>query len=428
MVNPQHGRAESTTPDPGTHSTGLPEEPTLYEFLTRLVSDPAARSAFDADPQATLDQAGLGGMSATDVLHASSLVLDYAPVEVVTEYGRSLQSSVEKFAASAQAVAFNQLHPAHPLDQEDHMLQNIAPQPEDFGKDNDVDATLPAPAPAPSHNTDVDVDVEQNDSHNLISIHHVLSDNSVGNDNIIGSVVGNTVGQVGDSLDLGDVTNTIGNSVSEVNQTANHVFDTSVDLTAGAGSIVYGDVTNLVGNVTNGDVTNVVGDVTNVAGDLNVGNVLGDVTNGDVTEIVANAPVVGDVVGDVTNVVGNAPVVGDVVGNVTSGDITNVTGVVGDVTNVAGDLPVVGEVTGVVGDVAGNVPVVGDALGTVAGGDVSALPVDDVTSALPVDDVTSALPTEPVEAVTGTVGSLPVVGEVADTATSALPLDVDGLL
>ncbi|MER7011023.1 IniB N-terminal domain-containing protein [Saccharopolyspora sp. NPDC000359] len=416
MVSPQHGRAESTTPDPGTHSTGLPEEPTLYEFLTRLVSDPAARSAFDTDPQATLDQAGLGGMSATDVLHASSLVLDYAPVEVVTEYGRSLQSSVEKFAASSQAVAFNQLHPAHPLDQEEQsMLQNSPAQPEDFGKDNDVDATLPAPAPAPSNNTDVDVDIEQNDSHNLISIHHVLSDNAVGNDSIIGSVVGNTVGQVGDSLDLGDVTTTVGGAVTEINQTANHVFDTSVDLTAGAGSLVYGDVTNLVGNVTTGDVTNVVGDVTNVAGDLNLGNVLNNVTTGDVTEIVSNAPVVGDV----TNVVSNAPVVGDVVNNVASGDITNVTGVVGDVTNVAGDLPVVGEVTGVVGDVAGNVPVVGDALGTVAGGDVHALPVDDVTA---------AIPAEPVEAVTDTVGSLPVVGEVADTATSALPLDLDGLL
>lgn len=424
MMNPQHatGRAESSTPDPGTHSAGLPEEPTLYEFLTRLVSDPAARSAFDTDPHATLDQAGLGGMSATDVLHASSLVLDYAPVEVVTEYGRSLQSSVEKFAASSQAVAFNQLHPAHPLDQEEQsMLQNTPAQSDDFGKDSDVDATLPAPAtPAPGNNTDVDVDIEQTDSHNLISVHHVLSDNSVGNDNIIGSVVGNTVGQVGDSLDLGDVTNTVGNAVTEVNSTATHVFDTSVDLTAGAGSLVYGDVTNVVGNTVGGDALNIVGDlnVGNVLGNVG-GNVLGNVTNGDVTEIVANAPVVGGVVSNVGDTVTNAPLVGDVVSNVTSGDISSVTGVVGDVTSVAGDVPVVGDAAGVVGGVVGEVPVVGDALGTVAGGDVSMLPVDDVTA---------AVPAAPVEAVTDTVGSLPVVGEVADTATSALPLDLDGLL
>lgn len=403
MMNPQHatGRAESSTPDPGTHSASLPEEPTLYEFLTRLVSDPAARSAFDTDPQATLDQAGLGGMSATDVLHASSLVLDYAPVEVVTEYGRSLQSSVEKFAASSQAVAFNQLHPAHPLDQEEQsMLQNTPAQSDDFGKDSDVDATLPAPAPAPapSNNTDVDVDIEQNDSHNLISVHHVLSDN--------------TIGQVGDSLALGDVATTIGGAVTEINATATHVFDTSVDLTAGAGSLVYGDVTNLVGNTVSGDTLNIVGD-------LNVGNVLGDVTSGDVTEIVANAPVVGDVVSNVGNTVTNAPLVGDVVSNVTSGDLTGVTGVVGDVTSVAGDLPVVGDVAGVAGGVVGEVPVVGDALDTVASGDVSILPVDDVTA---------AVPAAPVETVTDTVGSLPVVGEIADTATSALPLDLDGLL
>lgn len=148
MANSQHetGRAESSTPDPGTHSAGLPDQPTLHEFLTRLVSDPAARSAFDADPRATLDAAGLGDMSATDVLQATSLALDYAPVEVVAEYGRSLQSSVEKFAASSQAVAFNELHPAHPLEQEEQsMLQNTPAQPGDFDKDNDVDANLPAP-------------------------------------------------------------------------------------------------------------------------------------------------------------------------------------------------------------------------------------------------------------------------------------------
>ncbi|MGW1678575.1 IniB N-terminal domain-containing protein [Saccharopolyspora sp. NPDC002376] len=476
MASPQHAtdRAESSTPDPGTHSAGLPDQPTLYEFLTRLVSDPASRSAFDADPQATLDQAGLGAMSATDVLHATSLVLDYAPVEVVTEYGRSLQSSVEKFAASSQAVAFNELHPAHPLDQEEQSMLQNTPQPADFGKDNDVDANLPEPQ-APANNTDVDVDIEQNDSHNLISIHHVLSDNNISIGNGNGNIVGNTVGQVGDSLDLGEVAGVAGDvvygSVTEINGTANHVFDTTVDLTAAAGSTVYGDVTNMVSNVSTGDVTN-------IAGDLNVVNILGDVTNvagdlngGNVTEIVANAPVVGDVVGQVGEIATNAPVVGDVVTNVgdtvtnapvvgdiantaLTGDITDVTGVVGgvagNVTSIAGDVPVVGDAVGVVGGVASNVPVVGDAVGAVAGsGDVSALPIDDATSVLPVDDVTSALPLDdvtsvlpvddvtsavpaaPLETVTDTVSSLPVAGDlvggVADTATSALPLD-HGLL
>ncbi|MEV0704219.1 IniB N-terminal domain-containing protein [Saccharopolyspora sp. NPDC050389] len=427
MVNPQHatGRAESSTPDPGTHSTtGPSDEPTLYEFLTRLVSDPAARSAFDSDPQATLDQAGLGGMTATDVLQATSLVLDYAPVEVVTEYDRSLQSSVEKFAASTQHVAINQLHPAHPNEQEDlSMLKN--PAPADFGKDSDVDATLPAPSvpavPATPAGDNVDIDVRHNDtdSHNFISIHDIASGNDIANGNIVGSVVGNTVGQVGDSLALGDVTNVVGNTVSEVNQTATHVFDTSVDLTAGAATVVHGDVTNVVDNSTNIDVLNVVNEAP-VVGDIanNVTNVLGDVTtnvsNGDLTSVVTEAPVVGNVVGDVTSVATNIPVAGDLVGNVAGGDITNVTD---NVTGVVGDVPVVG---GVVDGVVGGV----------AGGDVHALPVDDVTSALPVGDVTSALPVGDVASALPAPSDLPVVGDLAGGAvegvTSALPLD--GLL
>ncbi|MEU5852817.1 IniB N-terminal domain-containing protein [Saccharopolyspora shandongensis] len=411
MVNPQHA-AESSTPNPGTHSTSGPsDEPTLHEFLTRLVSDPAARSAFDADPQATLDQAGLGGMTATDVLQATSLVLDYAPVEVVTEYDRSLQSSVEKFAASTQHVAINQLHPAHPNEQEDlSMLKNPAPA-EDFGKNGDVEPTIPAvpavPAtPAPSNNVDIDVRHNDTDSHNFISIHDIASGNDIANGNVIGNVVGNTVGQVGDSLSLGDVTNVVGNSVSEVNQTATHVFDTSVDLTAGAATVVHGDVTNVVDNSTNIDVLNVVNEAP-VVGDIasNVTNVLGDVTtnvtSGDVTSIVANAPVVGNVVGDVTSVATNIPVAGDLVTNVAGGDITNVTD---NVTGVLGDVPVVG----------GVVDTAVDTVGGIAGGDTSG-----VVHALPIDDAAGALPLP--------TPDLPVVSDVAggalDTVTSALPLD-----
>ncbi|MGP4018365.1 IniB N-terminal domain-containing protein [Saccharopolyspora sp. 5N708] len=427
MVNPQQatGRAESSISDPGTHSAaGLPDQPTLYEFLTRLVSDPAARSAFDADPQATLDQAGLGGMTATDVLQATSLVLDYAPVEVVTAYDRSFQSSVEKFAASTQHVAINQLHPAHPFEQEEQsMLQSTPAQPADFGKSNDVDATLPAPAPATSHN--VDIDIENTDSNNLISIHDVVSGNNIGNDNIVASVVGNTVGQVGDSLDLSSATNVVGDltygTVTQVNETATHVFDTSVDLAAGAGTVVHGDVTNVVDNSVNLDVLNVVNDAP-IVGDLtaNVTNLVGNVAGGDLI----GGDVIGGVVGDVTGVVGNVPIAGDLVGNVAGGDL-------------------IGNVTGVVGGVAGNVPVVGDVVGGVTGGDVNVLPVDDVTSALPLDDVTSVLPVDDVTSalpVGDVVSHLPapsdlpvagpIVGEtvedVAGSVTSALPLD--GLL
>ena len=294
MANSQHapGRAESFTADPGAQAeSGHLGQPTLYEFLTRLVSDPAARSAFDADPHGALAQAGLGDMSATDVLQATSLVLDYAPVEVVTEYDRSLQSSVEKFAASTQHVAINQLHPAHPHEQEEQtMLHKTPEQNADFGKGGDVDQHIGKSAP--EHNK-VDIDIDQRDSHNLVNLHDVASHNNIGN------VVGNTVGNVGD---------TVSNTVGHVTNTVNHAVDTGAGFGAGAGNVLHGDVTNVVNNVTTGDITNVahnapvVGDVTNAVG--NVGDA--------VHNIAGNAPVVGNVADTVQNVAGHAPVVGDI--------------------------------------------------------------------------------------------------------------------
>ncbi|MBB5154055.1 IniB N-terminal domain-containing protein [Saccharopolyspora phatthalungensis] len=422
MVNSQHatGRAESPTSDPGTHSaTGPSGEPTLYEFLTRLVSDPAARSAFDADPQATLDQAGLGGMSATDVLQATSLVLDYAPVEVVTEYDRSLQSSVENFAASSQHVAINQLHPAHPLEQEEQsMLKN--PVPASFGKDSDVDAHLPAPAPAPypPKGGDVNVNVEHNetDSHNFVSVHDVVSDNNIANGIANGNIIGNVV-------NVGDIASTAGDvtygGVTQVNQTAGDFVGVA------AGALVNSDANHLVGDVASGDALGIVNNAP-LIGKVNVTDVAQNVASGDVTSIVAHAPVVNDVAaGDAARTAGATPTVGDV--NV--GDVTGVAGDVvhGDVTGIAGNvidhtdvLAKVSDVTGVDGDVtgiAGNVPVAGVA-GGIAGDDISHdLAVNHVTSHLPVDHVTSH----------HAASHLPVGGDavehVAGDATSALPLD-----
>lgn len=384
MANPQHpsGQAESPISDPGTHSnSGLSAEPTLHEFLTRLVSDPAARSAFDADPQATLDQVGLGEMSATDVLQATSLVLDYAPVEVVNAYDRSLSSSVEKFAASNQHVAISELHPAHPHEQEElSMLQNTPS--DDFGPGGDVDAQLPAPAPAPSGDTNVDIEHNDVDSHNVVNVHDVLSGNQI--------LSGNTV-NIGDNLDLSS-------TVGSVTSTATHVFDSSLNVASAAGSLVHGDVTNVVG----------------------------DVASGNVTDVVTNAPVVGDVAANVTQVVGDAPVVGDVVGDVTSGDVTGIAGDLtstvsgGDALGVVAGLPVVGDVASTATSTIGSVPVVGDVAASVTSGDVTGVAgtLTDAGANVPVvgdalGDVTSG-------DVTGAVSNVPVVGEVADTATGAL--------
>jgi len=53
---------------------------TLQDFVLNLIYDPAARSAFELDPEATLQHAGLGDITAADVQQVIPLVVDSAPV------------------------------------------------------------------------------------------------------------------------------------------------------------------------------------------------------------------------------------------------------------------------------------------------------------------------------------------------------------
>jgi hypothetical protein len=54
--------------------------PTLQDFVLNLIYDPAARSAFELDPESALHAAGLGDVTATDVQQVIPLVVDSAPV------------------------------------------------------------------------------------------------------------------------------------------------------------------------------------------------------------------------------------------------------------------------------------------------------------------------------------------------------------
>jgi len=55
------------------------DSPTLQDFVLNLIYDPAARSAFELDPETTLQHAGLGDVTAADVQQLVPLVVDYAP-------------------------------------------------------------------------------------------------------------------------------------------------------------------------------------------------------------------------------------------------------------------------------------------------------------------------------------------------------------
>jgi hypothetical protein len=58
----------------------MDSSPTLQDFVLNLIYDPAARSAFELDPESTLHAAGLGDVTAADVQQVIPLVVDSAPV------------------------------------------------------------------------------------------------------------------------------------------------------------------------------------------------------------------------------------------------------------------------------------------------------------------------------------------------------------
>lgn len=239
MPNPQHEEApnpDAGAPTPGAgNQDGPPQtgEPTLHEFLTKLVTSPEARSDFDADPRSALDHAGFHDMTANDVQHATALALDYAPVEVVTEYDRSLQSSVENFAASAQHVVVNhpphvavehpqEMHPVHPAPPPKE-VSDVNAHKADFSKAGDVDKHMSG---GKGHHGDVDI--KEQDSHNLLNVHDVASGNNIG-------------GGVGSAAEAG------GDVVHDVTHTVNNTVDTAAHaptaVTGLAGHLpVVGDV------------------------------------------------------------------------------------------------------------------------------------------------------------------------------------------
>ncbi|SDK30744.1 hypothetical protein SAMN04487820_106246 [Actinopolyspora mzabensis] len=264
--------ARLSTSGTDARTTATPEQPTLQEFLTRLVGNPEARSAFEADPRGAMESAGLGELNAKQVLQASSLVLDYAPAELVTDYGRTVQPGIDTFAASTQHVAINQLDPAQvpePQEATDtnmSLLDNDNSASPNYSSGGDADREM-------EQNNETNVDIDNQDSQNLVNVHDVVSGNDVASGNEVAGnavgAVGNTVGAVGNTV--GGVNNTVDNTVDTVGGTANGAVgevtdtvdgtvDTGVDVAVGAADTAVGtagdlpvdDVTSTVEGVAGG--------------------------------------------------------------------------------------------------------------------------------------------------------------------------------
>lgn len=220
---------------------------TVCEFLSRLVTDAGARSVFGADPRGSLERAGLGEMSSTDVARAASLVLDHAPVEGVEEFVRAWKPGLERLGGN-QHVAVTYPMP-FPVDGDNEMEHESMPTPEIFSSLGDVDQML---RPAETTNTTE------------------MSEEATGSNNPVGSGNGFEFdGLVGD-INAGDISG----------------ISNSGDVNAGNVSDVVGGVTDTVGGVQGGDVMGGLGDISGV-GDItgglqDLGGVMpevGDITN-----------------------------------------------------------------------------------------------------------------------------------------------------
>jgi hypothetical protein len=82
---------------------------TLHDFVLNLLSDPHARAAFELDPQGALHSAGLSDITAADVQDVIPLVIDYAPVQGLTDLTGGLNGAGLGSLDATPAGAIHQL-------------------------------------------------------------------------------------------------------------------------------------------------------------------------------------------------------------------------------------------------------------------------------------------------------------------------------
>ncbi|MFD9701581.1 IniB N-terminal domain-containing protein [Lentzea sp. NPDC059081] len=247
---------------------------TLHDFTLTLLGDPDARSAFQLDPQGSLDAAGLGDVHPADIQELLPLVLDFAPATAVGDFGSAI-SGLD-------------------LDQQLDLLstlQNTAGQQID---DNSVLGSVSGLTAA---------------VHGVTNGFDMLSDPSTALD-VVGRTEITDVTKTVTDLDVTDTVGAISNGTDVLDTT--HI----TDVVGGIGSGVQtGDLG--VEDVLSGDITSTLGNVT--GNDLSLDHV------GNVTDIVSHVGNLGDVTG--VGHVGDIGKIGDISGEL--GDV-NVGGVLND--------------------------------------------------------------------------------------------------
>lgn len=294
------------------------ETSTLHQFVLNLLGDPALKTAFANDAQGTLEQAGLGDITAVDVQEVIPLVIDLLPA---TPAGLP---SLESVAVGGLPHEVLEAGPLGAISQ----LQAVASQLTSSG----------------------------------VSLHDITSSSAgliaadeSGMTVWAGTTTANAfgAGEVkldGDFSAVGDVTSVLDQTASPVTGTALDVADTAtstVDGTLGTVSSAVPGADGLLGQLTGvtglgHDVLGVLGGGTAHLGAVNVGG-LDAISSGNIgvaTDDNTLNTVTHTAAGAVDTVTG---VANTATGLVDHAGVGNVLGTVGNVTDVAHNVPVVGD-------------------------------------------------------------------------------------
>lgn len=242
---------------------------TLHDFTLNLLSDPDARSAFQLDPQGSLDAAGLGDVHPADIQELLPLVLDFAPAGNLGDFGSTIS--------------------ALDLDQQLDLMSTLQ---NTVGQQIDGNSVLGAVSGLTAA------------VHGVTTGFDVLGDPATALDVVPATDITDVTKTVTD-LEVTDTVGDLGNSTDVLDTT--HITDVVGDVTGnahtgdlGVGDVLSGDITSALGNVTGNDLSlDHVGNVTDVVSD--VGN-LGDVTGVGHVGDIGDLGKIGDLSGELGDV------------------------------------------------------------------------------------------------------------------------------
>ncbi|GLZ34582.1 hypothetical protein Lesp02_67690 [Lentzea sp. NBRC 105346] len=236
------------------------QQTTLHDFTLNLLADPAARLAFQQDPEGVLGDAGLGDITAGDVYDILPLVLDSASIVKVDAVDKVIAEAGDITAVDHLKLITDNLNGVAPVT-DIVATTGITAVVKDFADVSDVSSTLDAVVQqndVVAKVTDNEIITKVTDNSVLTKVTDVADVDVHDIDALTGDVVAKTAvlndieaitGDVDGTLKAHDLVNVGDTVVQDVAQVGDvHVADTVGDITVGeighVGDVLDGGVGN----------------------------------------------------------------------------------------------------------------------------------------------------------------------------------------